>query len=331
MSGTPVPIYVRKRSNSTSTKFFRTSSKKQKHSRKKSRDQRSSTSFGLPAPNSRPSSLENTENAPPPLDLLAAKSAPTTNPVRPSTTTILPSPPDSPPPHRKLPDIPAVPEHNNWPLASINQNNHINGANALTDSDAAANLLQSNQARALHAKARGRTKLVKSPPKTPSKSPVGENLPLPADTVRGPSGPIRISSPISASTSVWSAPEVKPPKSPPPVKVSKPTKDTHISFWPAPAPPATVTTPAAPAPIPPAKSQRRHSLIVEPPPRSPTRPKSIRFSGDEAGALSGLEGGKMNQYIQTNGSSQLNPAATYQHIQDMAAKRMSTLDYLRKT
>ena len=36
-------------------------------------------------------------------------------------------------------------------------------------------------------------------------------------------------------------------------------------------------------------------------------------------------------YGQPNPSSQFNPIATFQHIQDMAAKRVSTLDYLRKT
>ena len=39
----------------------------------------------------------------------------------------------------------------------------------------------------------------------------------------------------------------------------------------------------------------------------------------------------MNHYIQSNGSGLLNPGAAYQHIHDMAAKRVSTLDYLRKT
>ena len=36
-------------------------------------------------------------------------------------------------------------------------------------------------------------------------------------------------------------------------------------------------------------------------------------------------------YGQPNATGQFNPVATYQHIQDMANKRVATLDYLRKT
>lgn len=311
MSGTPVPIYVKKRSNSTaSTKFFRASSKKVKHSRKKSNvsNQRSSTGSDRPvddpaqdpaqdpAKDSRPSSLE---NAPPQLKIEPpqAKSPPVTSP---RTITGLPSPPESPPPTRKLPDIPVFAD--NWPLTSQNQN--ANGIYGLSDSDASAH-------HNLSAKPRGRAKLVKNPSqinKAASRSPGFGYL---SDGSEGPKRPSRISSPVT----VWSAPDFEPRKP----YSARPRRNTQDA--------ATSTSSLLPAPPP----DRGPSPVPEPPPRSPTRPGSILLSADELVRLSGPEAGNMNQYIQSNGSNQLNPAATYQHIQDMAAKRVSTLDYLRKT
>lgn len=49
--------------------------------------------------------------------------------------------------------------------------------------------------------------------------------------------------------------------------------------------------------------------------------------GSEASSTVNFAGINFGTQIQ----GQYNPAATYQHIQDMAAKRVSTLDYLRKT
>jgi hypothetical protein len=59
------------------------------------------------------------------------------------------------------------------------------------------------------------------------------------------------------------------------------------------------------------------------PTRTPSTPRRLR--------LPKMAPTNTSNYASASSATALNPAATYQHIQDMAAKRISTLDYLRKT
>ena len=77
----------------------------------------------------------------------------------------------------------------------------------------------------------------------------------------------------------------------------------------------------------PKSSYTPHGYSESPPPF--LRPRDPPLVGPPTMAPSNGSG----SYTMTNNvsASTLNPASTFQHIQDMAAKRVSTLDYLRKT
>lgn len=179
-----------------------------------------------------------------------------------------------------------------------------------------------------------------------SNPPGPERFPITADQISGPLGPASVFAPVTVPAPAPTpapgpgpgpgpgpvvAPREptsesrKPQKSYYPIKALNNYQDPYITVASPPPSPSTATLLPSPQP------DRGHPPAPEPPPRSPTRLNRSLQPGDESGLSSFIKAGNMNQYIQSNGSSQPNPGATYQHIHDMAAKRMSTIDYLRKT
>lgn len=264
MSGTPVPIYVRKkRSDSVSTKFFRSSSTKKTTKKKKISDgNRSSASSGLAASISigsrdstevviapQPAGMPLQQFEPPASTNLKAEMV--LSPTAASSTTILlPPPPEiplPPPPRQPAPPRKLRRKSSNPALARRPQSPPIYHHHGLSDP---------------------------------------EDRPFTTGLART----------LSAKTTL-------------PERSISPYEPYYVEPLFSPVVVDAVEKPTRP----------------ERPPRPP-RPRSVSVSGPINVSMDYVHG-----VGPSSSSNQLNPTATYQHIQDMSAKRVSTLDYLRKT